>query len=160
MVPESKTVLMHLADSAASGADVVGVVDTIGFNYLTVDVLTGTASAAETAVTALQLGETDDSTAHSDVTTDMDLIPAFTGAAATSTSAGFVLPARSSATTNIYRFNVDLRGRKRYIGCHFNPVTTVAEGVAIVGHLYRKDVTPYAETVGTATEGYRVIVSG
>lgn len=158
MVPESKTVLMKLDDSAASGADVVGVIDTKDFDYLTIDVLSGTASAAETAVTALQLGESD--TAATDVTTDQTLIPAFTGAAATSTSAGFVLPARSSTTTNIYRFNVDLRGRKRYIGCHFEPTTTIAEGVAIVGHLFRKSSTPYAETIGTATAGYRLIVSG
>jgi hypothetical protein len=163
MRPESKTVIMKLQTSGASATEVVGVIDTMdlpGASHLQIDLLAGTASAAETAVTVLKLGETDNTAAHSDVTTDMTLIPAFTGAAAVSTSAGFVLPARSSTTQNIYRFNVDLLKRKRYIGCAFTPATTVVAGIAMSAILFRGDVAPAMATIGTATAGARLIVSG
>jgi hypothetical protein len=160
MLPDTKTVIMKLDDAAASGASVIGTIDTLGYDYLEVDVIAGSASAAEVAVAALHFGETDDTAAHSDVETDMDLIPAFTGGAAVSPTVGFVLPARSSTVTNLYRFNMDLRGRKRYIGCHFEPLTTITEGVAIIGRLSRAHVGPAMATAAIGVSGARLIVSG
>jgi hypothetical protein len=160
MVPaESKTEVMHLAASAASATEIACWVDTKGYDYLTIDVIAGEVSAAETAVTLLELAEND--TTPTDVTTDMTLIPAFTGAAATSTSAGFVLPPASSTVDNVYRFNVNLLGRKRFIGCAFTPAHDIDDGVAVIGHLHRGDVAPYQiGTTPVTTEGYRLEVSG
>lgn len=157
MLPESKSHIMKLAASASSAGVVFGQIDTKGFNFLTIDLMTGTVASAETAVTTLQLGESD--TAPTDVTTDCDAIAALTGAAATSTTAGFVLPPASSATANLYRFNIDLRGRKRYIAATFVAAGQIAAGVAMIGHLHRTEVTPAMSTIGTATAGARLIVA-
>ncbi len=157
MLPESKSVTMKLAASASSAGVVFGSIDTKGFSFLTIDLHVGTVAAAETAVTTLRLGESD--TAPTNVTTDCDAIVALTGAAATSTSAGFVLPPASSTTTNIYRFSVNLVGRKRYIGCEFIAAAQIAAGVAMVGHLSRPEVTPVMAAIGTATAGCRLVVA-
>lgn len=158
MLPESKTDIMYLAASAASATEIACWVDTQGFDFLAIDVIADSVSAAETAVTLLELGEND--TTPTDVTTDCTLIAAFTGAAATSSTAGFVLPAASSSVDNYYRFNVDLRGRKRYIGCAFTPAHDIDDGVAVVGHLYRCEDHPAIITAATGTEGCRLVVSG
>jgi hypothetical protein len=163
MKPESKTVLMRLSGTLASETEIYGVLDTCalaGAAHAEIELFAGTATAAETAVNALALGETDDTAAHSDVTTDMDLIPAFTGGSAVGATVGFVLPARSSTTINFYRFNVDLLGRKRYVGMTFTPATAIAGGVAMVARLYRGNTAPSNEAIGTATAGCRLVVSG
>ena len=157
MQPESKSVIMKLAASASSAGSIFGTIDTKGFDFLTIDVLAATVGAAETAVTALHCGESD--TAPTNVTTDSELIPALTGAAATSSTAGFVLPPASSTTTNLYRFNVDLRGRKRYIACELIAAAQIVGGVAMVGHLHKGETAPSMSTIGVATAGCRLIAS-
>jgi len=106
-----------------------GYVDTKGFDYLHIAVSEMSASAA-TQVAGLRIREDDTCpTAF----TDMSAIVALCGAAATSTTAGFVLPTPSSVTDNVYRFNIDLKDRKRYIGLDFIPaVTTRASAVALL----------------------------
>jgi hypothetical protein len=106
-----------------------GYVDTKDYDYLMIDLIEMSASAA-TQVTGLRVREDDTvPTAF----TDMSAIVALTGAAATSTSAGFVLPTPNSAVENNYRFHIDLHGRKRYIGLDFIPgVTTRAAAVALL----------------------------
>jgi hypothetical protein len=83
----------------------------------------------------------------------------FVGAAATSTSAGFVLPALSSSVDNLYRFNVDLKGRMRYIGINFAPENQTV-GVACIGNLGRTQDGPAQATSATSAAGMRVIVNG
>jgi hypothetical protein len=158
MLPETKTVLCSIEVSCTAAQTNFGTIDTKGFDFLEFDVLAGTASAAETALTALRCGHSD--TAPTDVTTDCTAIPAFTGAAATSTSAGFVLPALSSTTLNSYRFNVDLRGRKRYFACEMINTTVINAGCAMVGRLSRIEASPALAAIGTATAGCRLVVSG
>ena len=116
------------AITAASTAN-SGYVDTINYDYLSIDLIEMSASAA-TQVTGLRVREDDTvPTAF----TDMSAIVALTGAAATSTSAGFVLPTPNSAVENNYRFKIDLRGRKRYIGIDFVPaVSTRAACTALL----------------------------
>ena len=97
-----------------------GYVDTKGYDYLGIDLVEMSASAA-TQVTGLTIGE--DNTVPT-AYADMSAIVALTGAAATSTSAGFVLPFPNSAVENNYRFGIDLRGRKRYIGVNYIPGVT------------------------------------
>lgn len=106
-----------------------GYVDTKGYDYLCIDLVEMSASAS-TQVSGLRVREDDTvPTAF----TDMSAIVALTGAAATSTSAGFVLPFPNSAVENNYRFNIDLKGRKRYIGLDFIPaVSTQCASVALL----------------------------
>lgn len=116
------------AITAASTAN-WGYVDTKGYDAVQIDLIEMSASAA-TQVTGLRIREDDTvPTAF----TDMSAIVALTGAAATSTSAGFVLPFPNSAVENNYRFNIDLRGRKRYVGIDFVPaVSTQCAAIALL----------------------------
>lgn len=132
-------------------------VDTIGFDYLSFDVSVVQATAAETSVEAIRISEIIPTTTVSVISdfsayTTVGAVPITqcVGAAAVSTSAAFVLPVRSSTTPNNYRFNIDLRGRKRFIGVEFIPVIpTTTGGVCINAILSRaggsdqivKDVT-------------------
>lgn len=139
----------------ASAGTVFGVVDTLGFNYLIIDLEAGTGEAASTAVTTLRCCEDDTAaTGYS----DGDPIIACVGAAATSTSAGFVLPALSSTKKNVYQFNIDLRGRKRYIGINF-AVEKQTVGVGCQAHLFKKsEFNPAMVTAATGSDGARLIV--
>ena len=156
MKPEFKTIPMFEGLTMTSAGTVFGCIDTKGFSHLGIDLVAGTGEAAQTAVTTLQLAENDASamTAY----TDGSPITACVGAAAVSTSAGFVLPALSSTKQNVYRFNVDLRGRKRYIGVNFAP-TKQTVGVSAHATLFRADSGPAMATVATTSDGARSIVS-
>ena len=106
-----KSVVLEAAQSASSSGDVYAVVDTKGYDYMCLEIHAGTHEAAETALEILRLGEAD--TAPTDVTTDTTILPAFSCAAAVAASASNILPAGSSTKQNIYRFNMDLKVRKR-----------------------------------------------
>ena len=131
MYPDMKIVNLIVPTTAITAASTAnsGYVDTRGFDYLQICLSEMSASAA-TRHTGLRVREDDTvPTAF----TDMSAIIALCGAAATSTSAGFQIPIPSSVTDNIYRFNIDLKGRKRYIGLDFIPaVTTRASAVALL----------------------------
>jgi len=158
MLPDSKTIPMTEGLTMTSAGTVMGTVDTKGYDFAAIDVIAGTGDAASTAVTTLRMCESDD-TSSLTAYTDGDAVTAFVGAAATSTSAGFVLPALSSSKQNVYRFNVDLRGRKRYIGVNFAPENQTV-GVAMIAHLARAETGPPMATAATSADGARVIVSG
>jgi hypothetical protein len=116
----SKLVQLTLPTTAVvADAHLTSYVDTRGYDYLQINILELSASAA-TAAHFLQVRE--DDTVPTAVTS-MSAIVAFTGASATSTSAGFVLPTPVSAGAfgNVYRFNINLKGRKRYIGLEYAP---------------------------------------
>lgn len=138
-----------------SAGTVFGAVDTRGYDFAVINLEAGTGDAASTAVTTLRLCEDDTApTAYS----DGDAITACVGAAATSTSAGFVLPALSSSKKNVYQFNLDLRGRKRYIGLNFAP-TKQTVGVGCQINLFRPADGPAMATAATSADGARLIVN-
>jgi hypothetical protein len=128
-------------------------VDTQGYDYLSVCIEEMSASAA-TQLTNLSLREDDTvPTAFTDAST----IVAFTGGTATSATVGFVKPTPSSTTANVYRLNVDLRGRKRYIALKFDPaVSTRAAAQAL---LFKKEDGEDG-TIATGTAGCRLVVNG
>ncbi len=158
MLPDTKTIPMCEGLTMTSAGTVMGTVDTKGYDFAEIDVIAGTGNAASTAVTTLRMCESDDTSTLS-AYTDGDAVTAFVGAAATSTSAGFVLPALSSSKHNVYRFNVDLRGRKRYIGVNFAPEKQTV-GVAMLANLSRAETGPAMATAATSADGARLIVSG
>jgi len=157
MQPEAKTIPMFEGLTMTSAGTVFGTVDTLGYDHLRIDLCAGTGDAASTAVTTLRLCEDDTApTAY----TDGDAITACVGAAATSTSAGFVLPALSSSVQNVFQFNIDLRGRKRYIGLNFAPENQTV-GVSALASLSRKNAgaNPANVTAATGSAGARLIVN-
>ena len=154
MLPGNNKIVLMTAPTTelAAASTNTANIDTIKFDYLTIDLCTDTGTEATAALTVLSIAESDIAT---QVFTNMDAIVAGTGAAATSTSAGFALPWHSSVCVNNYRFNIDLKGRKRYIGIHYeNPV---GGAISITGTLSRHEdgdpmpVAALASTVETVT---------
>jgi len=163
MNPEFKTVPLFEGLTMTSAGTVIGVVDTAGFDFLAIDLVAGTGAAAQTAVAALALADNDTVTAPSSITAYTTVgntpITQFVAAAAASTSAGFVLPALSSSKQNVYRFNVDLRGRKRFVALYFSP-TLQTVGVSANALLFKAHTDPAMGTVATSADGARSVVSG
>jgi len=159
MVPSNtKTIPMFEGLTMTSAGTVFGQVDTKGADFLIIDVNAGTGDGAQTAVTTLRVCESDTDSAMT-AYTDGDAVTAFVGAAAVSTSAGFVLPALSSTKQNNYRMNINLTGRKRYIGINFAP-TLQTVGVSGTATLGRIEDGVDVGTAATSADGTRVIVSG
>lgn len=158
MLPECKTIPMFEGLTMTSAGTVFGQVDTIGADFCIVNLSAGTGEAASTAVTTLRMCESDTDSAMT-AYTDGTPVTNFVGAAAVSTSAGFVLPALSSTKQNSYLFRMDLRGRKRYQGINFAPEKQTV-GVACSANLFRVADGADIATVATTADGARVIVSG
>jgi len=155
MVPDqTKVIKLFTPATVAAAATTTGCVDTLGYDYATIDVMAGSIASNATAVTYLQVSESDTAmTAYTDGTA----IVALTGAAAVSATAGFVLPAPSTATVVptgcTYRMNVDLRGRKRYLTLLFTPAQTVAQAAwASLGRVQDGPASPIAVPITNSTE--------
>lgn len=126
MVPsESKVVNLFPPQTLAAAGTVEGGVDTIGFDYCTIDVMNGSTATDSVAITFIQVSESDTQLCTN--YTDGTAIVALTGAAATSATAGFILPTPSTCTVvpigSHYRFNIDLKARMRYLGLLLTPGT-------------------------------------
>jgi hypothetical protein len=120
MVPDYLPVSILNATATNAGTTMSGYVDTLGYDYVHFNILQR-ATVVTSPLTGLRVREDDTvPTAF----TDMSAIAALTGAAATSTSAGFVLPTNNSVVDNMYHLALDLRGRKRYIGVDMVPTTS------------------------------------
>lgn len=154
MMPECKVIPMFQGLTMTSAGTVSGQVDTYGFDAAVIELSAGTGDGAQTSVTTLALYENDTALTAA---TSGTMIYACNGAAATSTSAGFVLPALSSTVQNSYQFHVDLRGRKRYIAVQFAP-TLQTVGVSAAAALFRPESSDQIATVATGTVGPRLIV--
>ena len=159
MVPDFKTVLLFSTTAITSTHTVTAYVDTQGYDYCTIDIHQ-TTEVGPTQTTALAIRESDTTTSAA---TDGTAIEAFTGGAAiVAGTSGFVLPTPLSDAQNIHRFNIDLRGRKRYLMMHIEPTSSCT--MSANAFLSHKADGP-AGSVQTAGEGpmtaaTRVIVSG
>jgi hypothetical protein len=139
----SKTVIPIAAVTTTAGTALTGVIDTQGYDQVIINCIQGTQSAT-TKPTALKLGEGDTTTSYADIS-------GFVGAT------DFTIPESYTSTTSgqwCARFNVDLRGRKRYIQVsHTTGTVTYATCVAL---LLRGGKAP----VTAAEAGAAVIVEG
>lgn len=124
----TKTVVGTTVTSAAGTATLT--IDTLGYNYASVDVLVATSSTpantAASILNVLTLSQGDTNTAGSSV---------YTVAA----------PAASLAVTarpSVVRLDVDLRGKSRYLKVDATPATSLA--TTIVARLGKGDVGPEA----------------
>ena len=120
-------------------------IDTLGYDYASIDIVfEQTAATTDDVATALKLG-------HGDTTNSYDDITAFVGGG----SGGFTIPTTSATdASNIVRFNLDLRGRRRYLQVSATPIA--ASVVCSVARLGKAEVGP-----SSASEaGVAVVVSG
>ena len=150
MVPsDTKWVILNAGQTTISALSTAnsGYVDTKGFNYLQLGLFEGSASAA-TAIHALEIGEDDTvPTAFSNMTK----ITALCAGTVVDTTNAFIAPTPSSAAANYntYRWNIDLRGRKRYIGLSYEPAVTAR--ILMLAVLSRVDVSPAMATATNVT---------
>lgn len=119
-------------------------VDLLGARWAQIDVHINSATAQPTV---FKLTEGDSTSAVTDA------IVAFTGGTATSTSAGFVIPTFDSAASQLVRFNVDTRGRKRYLAL---TITAAAAHICSARARLELSDTP----VTAANQGCAAVVTG
>jgi len=156
MVPGNYKILTIVCQSAtAAETTVSGYVDTLGYDYLCLN-CNHVVSAAASPLTSLRVREDDTvPTAF----TDMSAIVRLCGAAATSTSAGFVIPTANSVVNNVEQFNIDLRGRKRYIGVDLVPTVSGIVNVNALllrGHVGKDQAVSVDATLTTTVAQLRL----
>jgi hypothetical protein len=123
--------------SVASTATTTMTWDCLGYDYATVRVLSGTQATTDPAITTVKFLENDTNTNAS----NMVAIVPLTGGTATSTSAGFVIPAVTVTGVGAgIEFQIDLRKRKRYMQLNITPGTTLVVGAIVT--LSRAGIPP------------------
>src|SRR6185295_16602980 len=114
MLPQLKTIVAVNAVSKTAAATASGLIDTLGYDWCTIDIIAATADVVSNKPTVLKLQEAD----TTDATNLVDVVGT-RGGTALSSSVDFVIPNANTAATavlqNNYKFNVDCRARKRYL---------------------------------------------
>ena len=139
--PQLKSVVAINAVSATNAGTVTSaVIDTMGYDWATIDVWATTQSASTQAgsPSVLKIQEADNTSATSFV----DVV-GFRGGSATATNVDFVVGIGYITTNsaNSYKFNVDCRARKRYIVVSISPATT--QLIKVVGVQTRAEQSPF-----------------
>ena len=127
MQPSLKSDVAITPVSTTNAATASGNVDTLGFDWMTLDVFMTTSNNVTNNPSVLKLTESDDT-----VVTNFAAIAALTGDGA---GRRFTIPNAVTAGDWAVKFNVDLRGRKRYLKLSVSPVTT--QIIAAVANLGR-----------------------
>lgn len=122
--PQMKQLVAINAVSATNAGTVVSAqIDTLGYDFATIDIW-GTTQLASTQAgspSVLKIQESDTTV----VTSYVDVV-GFRGGSATATNVDFVVGI-GYVTTNLpnnYKFNVDCRTRKRYLSVNISPATS------------------------------------
>lgn len=142
MLPQTKAAVAINAVSATNGGTVTSsVIDTLGYDWATIDIWATTQSASTQAgsPSVLKLQEADNTSATSFV----DIVGA-RGASATATNVDFVVGIGVTSGVNNYKFNVDTRGRKRYLSVVVSPTTS--QTFYAVANLGRGEQAPITAT--------------
>jgi hypothetical protein len=130
MTPAPKSAIVISAVSTTNAATATGNLDTKGFDFVVLDVCSGTSNNTTNNFSVLTLSEGDTTSAYTAVSTgDTD----FTIAAADTAAAQVVA-----------QWRIDMRGRKRYLKVTASPVTT--QIIWAHAQLYRADAMPVSAT--------------
>jgi len=132
MLPvQAKQVIVIAQASTTNAATATGNIDTKGFDFMTLDVIMATSDDTTNNPSVLKLTESDDT-----VATNFAAITAFTGDG----TGGFTIPACVTEGNWGMKFNVDLRGRKRYLKLSISPLTT--QVITAIANLCHGDESP------------------
>jgi len=145
MQPASKQVIAISQASTTNAATATGRIDTLGYDFLSLDVITSTSDDTTNNPSVLKLTEGDTT-----VISSASAIDAFTG----DDSDGFTIPASVTSGNWGVKFNVDLRPRKRYLFVSVSPLTT--QVITAIGNLFKGETTP----VNTTTASVKALVEG
>lgn len=131
---ESTKTDARISASVATNATHSHEIDTLGYEYLSVDVVFGAyAAATNPYATVLKLQQSDTSGSGQ---TDLAGYTVTAGAGATT-------PAKNGA---VCRYNVDLRGKRRYFTVVATPGGTAAISIASVARLGKGHENPFNAT--------------
>jgi|SRR5579872_3202030 len=154
MLPASKLVLDSVTGSGSAtnaGTFTSANIDTLGVDFVTIDVSATTQSASTQAgsPSVLKLQECDTTV----VTSFADIV-GFRGGSAAATNVDFVVGIGKTSGVNAYKFDVDCRNRKRYLNVVISPTTTQTFNVNANG--FRNEQAP----VTAAKAGVLSLVQG
>ena len=112
-LPYARQVVMIDSTSVTNGATATGVVDTLGWGggFCTIDVKLGTANTTSNNPSVFNLLE-------GDTTSSLATVSGGVG------DTDWTIPTCSTSVANTYKFNVCLKGRKRYLSLAISPTTT------------------------------------
>lgn len=132
MVPLSKSVIAITPISVTNGGTATGeFIDTKGHDYLELTVVASTANVVSNTINVLKLEEGDTTSS----------VATFAGA---KQDTDFTIATNAYTSTangqNVWKYGVDLRGRKRYLRVSVSPQTTMVIGG--VANLFRSEVMP------------------
>lgn len=147
MFPQSKVVVMLQTTQETNGGTITSQnLDTIGFDFVTIDVVQTTSNNTTNNPSTLKLQHSD----TTDATNFSDITGAFVG------DTDFTIPTVGTNTSTIssYKFNVDMRHRKRYLRLLVTPITT--QSFTAVANLFRGERAPTSATDVNAS----VVVAG
>ena len=135
MLPLPKSVIVISPASITNAATATGSFDTLGYDFAVIDVMSTTSNDTTNNFSVLTLAEGDTTSAYTAVSTgDTD----------------FTIAAADTANNVVVaRFNVDLRGRKRYLKLSASPVTT--QTIWAHAHLHRADELPVTAAKANAS---------
>lgn len=153
-VPQAKLLLDSVTGlvSGTNGATCTSAnIDTLGVDYITIDISATTQSASTQAgsPSVLKIQESDTTV----VTSFVDVV-GFRGGSATATNVDFVVGIGKTSGVNAYKFNRDCRNAKRYINVVAVPTTTQTFQVTANG--FRAEQSP----VTAAKAGVLSLVEG
>jgi hypothetical protein len=138
---KSKSVVTLCGTGVTNGATVTAMVDTLGYKRASIDLITGTANVVSNKPSVLTL--------YHGATT------AYTSATAIATGGtDFTIANADTSNANIYRLDVDTRGRQRYLFVAASPRTT--QEVAVVARLGQADESSASATDLGVTGVYRL----
>ena len=121
MLPQNKAAVAILPVSVTNGATATGpAIDTMGYDFATVDIVASVADVVSNTLSVLRLQEADVTNA----TSFANVSGGIGGTDFTIATNAYT----STAGQNIWKFNVDLRGRKRYLRVLASPQTTMIVG--------------------------------
>lgn len=146
MLPVLDCVPMREIDTVAGGTAAFGVVDTLGYDFAKIIYITAKATAASSQ-DAINIFEDDTLTTAVSNATEI---------AGCDGTADFTVTAESTSYSNAYVYNVDLRGRERYISMTYESDAT--HSGCMIALLGRKADGTEA-TVATTAHGARNIIS-
>ncbi len=131
MLPHPKTVIAIIPISKTNAATATGeMIDTKGFDFVSIGIIASTADVVSNTLSVLKIEEGDTTSS----------VATFTGAVS-GTDYTIATNAYTSTTNqNVWSFNVDTRGRKRYLRVSASPQTTMV--IAGVATLYRGEQAP------------------
>lgn len=133
-VEYTKTVASNFTTGSSVAAGTVALtVDTIGYQYLSVEAIYSTTVLTSAVAGVLTLRAGDTTAALSDYTATYGSLTAATASVSTA--------AAQTSSASVVRLDIDLRGKPRYISLATAPQATAATAV-IVGRLSKGEVGP------------------